>query len=90
MTEGPSAAFGEDVRAVSTAAETVQDLLGADRDRRLFAAELEAIIDEGVDDGSSVADYRFLAERVRHDAAERIREVPAAMHELEVRALALE
>jgi len=71
---------------LSAAAEAVQDLLGAHRDRRLFAAELEAALRDGDADASAVSGCRAITVTVEAEAASLLSELPRAMAELRDRA----
>ncbi|MGW9169180.1 CHAD domain-containing protein [Agromyces sp. NPDC055658] len=95
VTDGPVPVFGDEARAVSVAAEAVQDLLGAHRDACLFADDLAAIGGDGDGGGggggqASIAAYRELAAAVQAEAAARLRGLPAAIDELHVRARVFE
>jgi len=75
-----------EVHELSAAAEAVQDLLGAHRDRRLFAAELEAVLRDGDADASAVSGCRAITVTVEAEAASLLSELPRAMAELRDRA----
>jgi len=78
-----------EVHELSSAAEAVQDLLGAHRDRRLFAAELDAVLRDGDADANAVAGCRAIAATVEAEAASLLSELPPALAELRDRASAV-
>lgn len=81
--------LGSRLRALSASAETVQDLLGANRDGRLFAEELEVLADDGDDDAPSTAGNRAVVATIEAEAAAHLGELPGAMAELRRRASAV-
>jgi CHAD domain-containing protein len=89
VTELPAVVFGDKVSEVASAAQEVQDVLGDHRDEVLFAQQVEQAAAKAKVDGESIAAYNAVADAASADAAERLTELPEALHTLRKRAKVL-
>ena len=89
VTELPAVVFGDKVAEVASAAQEVQDVLGDHRDEVLFAQQVREAAEAAKTVGESVEAYTAVAEAASADAAERLEELPDALHTLRKRAKVL-
>ena len=89
VTELPAVVFGDKVAEVASAAQEVQDVLGDHRDEVLFAEQVHEAAEAAKADGESVEAYTAVADAAFADAAERLEDLPDALHTLRKRAKVL-
>ena len=89
VTELPAVVFGDKVAEVASAAQEVQDVLGDHRDEVLFAEQVHGAAEAAKADGESVEAYAAVADAASADAAERLDDLPDALHTLRKRAKVL-
>ena len=85
VTEVPAVVFGDKVAEVASAAQFVQDVLGDHRDEVLFAMQVQQAAEAAMADGEPTEAYTAVAETAFADAAERLEELPEALHALRKR-----
>ena len=89
VTELPVVVFGGKVAEVASAAQEVQDVLGDHRDEVLFAQQVQQAAEAAKADGEPTEAYTAVADSAFADAAERLKELPDALHTLRKRAKVL-